>query len=569
MKRTVSFLLTLCLLLGLCACGAQQPEQTTAAPTTAAPAEPVELTIGVLGSSKIADYNTNAYTRWLREQTGYDIQVQVLPATFASTLGTSLAGGEELPDIIWNVNLGDEAIYELGSYGYLLDMTPYFEDAEKSAVFWERMSLLDEDYQDILMRRMTSDDGRIYVFPTAESPGSDSIDYHTYINHTWLEKLGLEMPHDPESLYQVLKAFRDRDPNGNGKKDEIPLAGTTGSLSGDLIGWLINMYIYCDDNRWFNVDDGGKLYLPYTTDEYREALIYIRKLIDEGLLKGWDLSTGVLKGQLCPKQGQPVTVGAFVGHATLCIESGSSALRNYASIPIWGCAVRNEPINSRRTYIPASCEHPDAAWEVLMTMCSRESALRLRYGEYGVDWIYPAGEDNGAVGAALLQNVFTSENNSLWGGIVATFMLYSVDCSSRTATEADIYAHEHDGQLPEETEPAETEPAATEPQAPAAQPKYVRDLNGFFAAAEENNNPKNRMPLLIYTQAQSLQTKTEREACQALITESRKSFITGSGTVYNDPSDDAQWAAYLAQLEQLGAQAWMTQAQQMADELAG
>jgi ABC-type glycerol-3-phosphate transport system substrate-binding protein len=568
MKRTVSFLLLLSLLFSLCACGAQQPEQTTAAPTTTAPAEPVELTIGLLGSGKIADYDTNAYTQWLREQTGYDINIQLLPGSFGQTMGAALAAEEDVPDIIWNVSLGPEAIYELGSNGYLLDLTPYFEDAEKSAVFWERMSLLDEDYQDILKRRMTSDDGRIYVFPTAESPGGDSIDYHTYINHTWLEKLGLEMPHDPESLYQVLKAFRDRDPNGNGKKDEVPLAGTTGSLSGDLIGWLINMYIYCDDNRWFNVDDAGKLYLPHTTDRYREALIYIRKLIDEGLLKGWDLSTGTLKGQLCPKDGRPATVGAFVGHATLCIESGSSALRNYASIPIWGCAVRNEPINSRRTYIPASCEHPDAAWEVLMAMCSRESALRLRYGEYGVDWIYPAGEDNGAVGAAILQNVFTVENNSLWGGIVATFMLYSVDCGSRTATEKDIYAHEHNGQLPEETEPAETEPAATEPQTPAPKPKYVRNLNGFFAEAEEKNNPKNRMPLLIYTQAQSLQTKAEREACQTLIAESRRSFITGIGTTYIDPSDDAQWAAYLAELEQLGVQVWMQQAQQMADEMA-
>jgi hypothetical protein len=76
------------------------------------------------------------------------------------------------------------------------------------------------------------------------------------------------------------------------------------------------------------------------------------------------------------------------------------------------------------------------------------------------------------------------------------------------------------------------------------------------------------MPLLIYTQAQSLQTKAEREACQTLIAESRRSFITGIGTTYIDPSDDAQWAAYLAELEQLGVQGWMQQAQQMADEMA-
>ena len=124
MKRTVSFLLLLSLLFSLCACGAQQPEQTTAAPTTTAPAEPVELTIGLLGSGKIADYDTNAYTQWLREQTGYDINIQLLPGSFGETMGATLAAEEEVPDIIWNVSLGPEAIYELGSNGYLLDLTP-------------------------------------------------------------------------------------------------------------------------------------------------------------------------------------------------------------------------------------------------------------------------------------------------------------------------------------------------------------------------------------------------------------------------------------------------------------
>lgn len=566
MKRMISIFLCLCLVMGLCACGgAEQPAQTetTAVTTTAAPAEPVELTIGVLGSSLVEDYNTNAFTRWLEEQTGYEITVQTLPGGISASLGSSLAAGEDMPDIIWNCTMTDEAIYELGAGGYLLDLTPYLEDEAKSAVFWERMSLLDEDYQDILKRRITAPDGHIYVFPTAESPGTDSIDYHTYINYTWLEALGLEMPNDPDSLYEVLKAFRDRDPNGNGKKDEVPLTGTTGSLSGDLIAWLINMYIYCDDNRWFNVDDEGQLYLPHTTKEYREALIYIRKLIDEGLLQGWDLPTGTVKSRLCPPEGEDATVGAFIGHATLCTQSGSTVIRNYATIPYWGCAVRNEPLNSRRTYINAACENPDAAWEVLMQMCSREGALRLRYGEYGVDWIDPSGDDNGTVGAAILQDAFTSSNNASWGSIVATFMLYGVDCGSRKATDRDIYAFEHDGQLPEE-------PEATEPeteQTPVEQPKYVRNLSAAFAEAEAKNNPKNRMPLLIYTPEQSRQTKEERTACQQFITESRKGFINGTGT-YNDPSNDAQWQAYVAQLDALGVQVWQTQAQQMADEMA-
>ena len=159
MKRMISLFLSLCLMLGLCACGAEQPAQTetqTPATTAPAPAEPVTLTIGVLGSSNVEDYNTNAFTQWLRDQTGYDIEIQVLPGSIANSLGSSLALGEELPDIIWNCGLSDNAIHELGAGGYLLDLTPYLEDKVKSAVFWERMSLLDEEYQSILQRRITS-----------------------------------------------------------------------------------------------------------------------------------------------------------------------------------------------------------------------------------------------------------------------------------------------------------------------------------------------------------------------------------------------------------------------------
>lgn len=44
------------------------------------------------------------------------------------------------------------------------------------------------------------------------------------INVEWLEKLGLDMPTTTEELKEVLIAFKTKDPNGNGKADEIPLS---------------------------------------------------------------------------------------------------------------------------------------------------------------------------------------------------------------------------------------------------------------------------------------------------------------------------------------------------------
>ncbi|KAA8816883.1 type 2 periplasmic-binding domain-containing protein [Bifidobacterium vespertilionis] len=60
-------------------------------------------------------------------------------------------------------------------------------------------------------------------------PGDAGVDFsgateHMFINQTWLDKLGLAVPTTWDALRDVLIAFRDRDPNGNGKADEIPMA---------------------------------------------------------------------------------------------------------------------------------------------------------------------------------------------------------------------------------------------------------------------------------------------------------------------------------------------------------
>ena len=54
--------------------------------------------------------------------------------------------------------------------------------------------------------------------------GLVSTPFFLSINTTWLERLGLEMPETLEEFANVLRAFRDQDPNGNGIQDEIPFS---------------------------------------------------------------------------------------------------------------------------------------------------------------------------------------------------------------------------------------------------------------------------------------------------------------------------------------------------------
>lgn len=66
---------------------------------------------------------------------------------------------------------------------------------------------------------LTSADGKIYYLSFVPD-GSASTGW--FIRQDWLDKLGLKKPTTADEYYNVLKAFRDNDPNGNGKKDEIP-----------------------------------------------------------------------------------------------------------------------------------------------------------------------------------------------------------------------------------------------------------------------------------------------------------------------------------------------------------
>lgn len=84
------------------------------------------------------------------------------------------------------------------------------------------------------------------------------------INKTWLDKLGLKVPDTIDELYNVLKAFKERDPNGNGRLDEIPVI----EVSNDLIS---PFGITDLNNNFMVVQDGNAVYYPVSEAVQRRA----------------------------------------------------------------------------------------------------------------------------------------------------------------------------------------------------------------------------------------------------------------------------------------------------------
>ena len=508
-----------------------------------------KITIGIPDNSLVQDYETNKLTLWLEEQTGYDLEFYVFAGTEAdakSQLATMIAGGEKLPDVIIGLGLGDEEIKDYGDDKYFIDLKPYLDDKEKSANYWELLESAypDKEEREFLIQRGTDpENGAIYALPTMEVSMIDTIDSQVYINKVWLDKLGLPMPTDNESLRATLKAFVTKDPNGNGKKDELGIVGRPyGPFGHSATSWLINNFCLMSTNEWFNVDENGKLYLPFATDEYREALIYLNELTTEGLLTKsiWNMTPNDTKTMLNPGDGVN-TVGIFVGHPSVVLMEGYTNQYEYEPLPYWGYAMENLQTFSRSVFITEDCDNVDAVWELLMTMNTKEAGYRMRYGEYGVDWEYADEGSKSFMGLdaeikVLNEQTWSANDNQTWHSTIGTIMPNSENEVTQMPDDASEWAKN----------------------------KY-RLMRGAYDNFQEGLKAKPYTPMtdLIYTSEERLETEAEVTNCKAWIETMRAQFACGTDGY--DPADDADWKEYLDELEKLGVDTWLKQAQEIYD----
>lgn len=126
--------------------------------------------------------------------------------------------------------------------------------------------------------------GKVIAIPQ----NSSSIDTAPFlwIRKDWVEKLGLKMPTTMDELYNVMVAFKNSDPDGNGKADTVGLILSKDFLlqvsSADGYGLFNGFDAY--PQSW--IDDGtGKLVYGSTQPQMKEALQFLNKLYSEGLLE--------------------------------------------------------------------------------------------------------------------------------------------------------------------------------------------------------------------------------------------------------------------------------------------
>lgn len=185
-------------------------------------------------------------------------------ATNSDEVYNLMVAGGEIPDV---VHFYISKLNQLGRDGGLLDLQSLIDKhAPNIKAYFEKNPDVKKAAQNI--------SGTLYAIPNVPD-GQAQMGW--FVRKDWLDKLSLQQPKTVAELYQVLKAFKEKDPNGNGKADEVPYFNREKRYG------VYDLLALWDSYRWFYMKDGKELFGP-SEPQFKNAMVNLAKWYKEGLI---------------------------------------------------------------------------------------------------------------------------------------------------------------------------------------------------------------------------------------------------------------------------------------------
>lgn len=222
------------------------------------------VSISIMANLHTPEVPSDKIEKIIEEKTNTNLEIQWVPdGTYDEKVNASLATGT-LPQVTYLKNAAS-----------LVNM----RDAIRNGQFWEIGPLLDQ-YPNLSrlkpdVLKNTAVDGKIYALYREVPLSRQGIIYRK----DWADKLGLGTPTTIDEFYNMLKQFKENDPDGNGKDDTIPLSDRNDLIYGafkTISSW------FGTPNNWGEKD--GKLAPEFMFPEYMETMKFFKKLHQEGLI---------------------------------------------------------------------------------------------------------------------------------------------------------------------------------------------------------------------------------------------------------------------------------------------
>lgn len=363
----VALLLVCCMLSALTGCSLGREDQ------------PVQISWYMEGNN-VDLYNRLKGILAIEKATGVDVLFECPPNNSEDAFKMMVAAGK-LPDVImWMHSAGIDRMYREGS---VIDLTDLIAEhaPNLTRLYTERPEL---------RKQVETSDGRLYYFPsinpmqTVEEIGRKS--YAGFIiRDDWLEKLGLEAPNTIDEWYEVLSAFKTRDPNGNGFQDEIPFDGWGLPYFLPAFGVLNTFCIKQDGTVAYGpMEQEYKAYLETMNKWYAEGLLGSNCLIHSDAWKTENIVNGL--------------TGSFIGLDNAWriylpdMQENTIASASLKAMP-WLMAADGIRYTPREdvagnmspvvTVITSACKDPVAAVKFIDYMYSEEGSNLLTWGIEG------------------------------------------------------------------------------------------------------------------------------------------------------------------------------------------
>lgn len=332
-------------------------------------AKPLRILSAVVGG-KNADEN-KLFEKELEKQLGMQVQLEKPPSDYDKKLLTAISSGEKYDLVYLTKDLMD-VLVDQGA------LTKLNDKIDSSSVLSDPTVIPTKEWKQI-----TYNDGSIYgVFNKSEG-GTMPI-----VRQDWMEKLGLKQPKTLDEFYQVLKAFKERDPDGNGKDDTYGLS-TAGLYD-------IQVFMSAEGVKYkYVIDENGKRTIPYATKAAIPVYKWFNKLYEEGILDPNFATndTGKMREMfLTDRVGMVTYWDAWVGLFNN-IRQKDDPNTSFEAKGIAGAEGPNGQMLRRGDpsmwAIPVNAKNPEAAMKFLEFWHSEEgnllSTLGIKDNDYTVD----------------------------------------------------------------------------------------------------------------------------------------------------------------------------------------
>lgn len=476
------------------------------------------LTYGGTKAPLAPDYSEMELVQQWERDTNIAITWENLPdQVYAEKKNLMLASGD-MPDVLFNTGLSDSEIVQNGGNGTLLPLEELIEQ------YAPTLTAILDDRPDI-RAAITASDGHIYTLPSVEELGILQYPNFLYINTAWLSALGLPVPTTIDEYRAALEAFKTRDPNGNGVADEIPLSFRTDSFAAnpnDLIAALGGQ----PENNDHRIVRDDTVEFTANTDEYKDGVSALGDWYADGLIDPESFSQDDVAYLSKGKSQTPILGSFFWWEAKEMV--GDQRVGDYALVGILegvggerlASVTNNQEINRGAMAITRSNEYP---------------AATMRWADRLFDPVMSAQSNWGPIGVTLEEN--------------AEGMLVQIPAA----------AGESEGERRQRVAPGGPKITTTEDfetvVAPEPRAKERQDLVKEFYLPYKANDA---YPPVMLSNEELDKVTFPNTDINTLVKEKFASWIV-NGTI------EAEWDAYVSQLQTLGVEDVVATYQQAYD----